>query len=238
MRISICDDEDFFLDEIYRDIKQILKELNFNCSINLYHTGKDFLEAYSKNPEVDIVFMDILMGEENGYFIATKIREINQKIKIIFLTSVSKYAIKGYEIGVSRYLLKPISFQKLKAVLIKTIEEIRKSNNEYIIETNDNGIYKIFMEDIVFIETFGRNTIIHMKNQDIISYQTMKNHLSRLNSMFVRCHAGVIINLSYVVELRRDSIRMQFGQIVPLSKSRKNEVKEALVSYFKLMLEY
>lgn len=237
MIISICDDEETFLDMIYQDIKQILKEINLSCSIYLYHTGRDFLEAYSRNPEVDIVFMDILMGDENGYQIASKIREVNQKIKIIFMTSVTKYAIKGYEIGASRYLLKPVCFQRLKTALIKTIEEIRKSNNEYVIEKNDKGIYKIFTEDIIYIETYGRNTIIHTKDQDIISYQTMKNHLARLNSMFIRCHAGVIINLAYVIELRKDSIKMQFGEVVPLSKSRKNEVKEALVLYFKMILE-
>lgn len=237
MRISICDDEKIFLDTIYQDVRKILDELDVNFSVNLYQTGKDFLEAYTKNPEVDIVFMDILLGSENGYQIASKIRASNQKIKIIFLTSITKYAFKGYEIGASRYLLKPISASKLKEVLIKTIDEVRRSNNEYIIEKNDNGIYKIFMDDIVYIETFGRNTIIHTINQDIKSYQTMKNHLLRLNTMFVRCHAGIIINLEYVVEMRKDSIKMQSGSIVPLSKNRKYEVKEALTSYFKMMVE-
>lgn len=237
MKISICDDEKHFLDTISRDVKQIFQELNLNCSINLYNTGKDFLESFTKDPEVDIVFMDILLGNEDGYKVAAKIREHDQKVKIIFLTSVTKYALKGYEIKASCYLLKPVSFQKLKSVLVKMIDDIKKSNSEYIIEKNDNGIYKIFMEDIIYIETYGRNTIIHTKDQNIVSYQTMKNHLARLNTMFVRCHAGVIVNLGYVVELGKNSIKLQFGESVPLSKSRKNEVKEALISYFRIVSE-
>lgn len=236
MRILICDDEEIFLDRIYRDVVKILEGLNIGFSISLYQTGKDFLEAYVRNPNVDIVFMDILLGNENGYDIAAKIRERNSKVKIIFLTSVTKYALKGYEIGASRYLLKPIIQSKLKDVLIKSVDEIRKSNSEYIIEKNDTGVYKIFMDDIMYIETYGRNTIIHTKNQEIISYQTMKKHLMRLNSMFVRCHSGIIANLEYIVEMRKDSIKMMSGDIVPLSKNRKSEVKEAITSYFEKVI--
>lgn len=237
VKICICDDEKVFLDLIYRDVRKVLVELDDSFTVELYQTGKDFLEAYTKNPEVDIVFMDIILGVENGYQIASKIRASNEKIKIIFLTAVSKYAFKGYEIGASRYLMKPVSFSKLREVLIKMIDEIKQSNNEYIIEKNDNGIYKIFMDDIVYIETLKRNTMIHTINQDILSYKTMKSHLLRLNTMFIRCHSGIIVNLEYVTEMRKDSIKLQPGNIVPLSKYRKNEVKEALMSYFKMRIE-
>lgn len=236
MRISICDDEKTFLDMICLEIRKILTELNINFSIKMYQTGRELLEAYARDPEVDIIVMDILLNGENGYQVASEIREINQRVKIIFLTSVTKYALRGYEIGASRYLLKPISIPKLKEVLLKTIDEITKDNNEYIIEKNDSGIFKIYMKDIVYIETSGRNTIIHMKDKEIISYQTMKNHLARLNKMFVRCHAGIIVNLDYVVEMRKDSIKMRYGEIVPLSKNRKHEVKEALTSYFDMIV--
>lgn len=231
MKILICDDEKMFLDILGREIERILHDLGLDYSIGMYQTGSEFLEAYSKNPEVDIVFMDILLEDENGYKIASEIRTGDPMVKIIFLTSVTKYVLKGYEIGASRYLLKPVTTSKLKEVLLKTIDEVRKSADEYIIEKNDNGIYKIFMRDIVYIETSGRNTIIHTNSQDIISYQTMKKHLSRLNAMFIRCHSGIIINLEYVVEMKKDSIKMLSNNIVPLSKNRKYEVKEALTKY-------
>ena len=184
MKIWICDDEKIFLDKIHQEVVGILEELDIGFSVNLYQTGEGVLEAFVKNPDVDIIFMDILLGNANGYEIASKIRERNSKVKIIFLTSITKYALKGYEIGASRYLVKPVSLSKLKQVLVNTINEVRKNNTEYIIEKNDNGVYKIFMNDIMYIETSGRNTIIHVNNQEILSYRTMKKHLIRLNEMF------------------------------------------------------
>lgn len=237
MRIAVCDDEALFLNKISHNLKCIAQELHFNFSMDLYKSEKEFWEGYKKNPDIDILFMDILLGNDNGYKIASKVRKSNQKVKIIFITSVTKYAVKGYEIGATRYLVKPVPYEQLKSVFTRTVEEIRVSNESFIIEKNDAGIYKIFFSEILYIETYGRNTLIHTKEQKIVSYKTMKMHLSRLNSEFVRCHAGVIINLKYVVELRKDSIRMQFGEVVPMSKSRKNEIKEALMTYFDYMLE-
>lgn len=236
MKVSICDDEPLILDEILCNLQRIAQELNLNFSIALYRDGREFLESYKKNPDIDIIFMDILLGNENGYQIASKIREDNQKVKIIFLTSVTKYALKGYDIGISRYLVKPVSFDQLKAAVSKTIKEISDYNEEYIIEKNDDGIYKIFLSEILYIETYGRNTLIHTKEKRIISYITMKEHLSRLNSKFLRCHAGIIVNIEYVVELKKSSLILQYGNEVPMSKSRKNQVKEALLSYFDSIL--
>lgn len=236
MRISICDDEPTFLEKISKDIQKILKEFEFNISVDMYYSGKELLEAYAQNPEIDILFIDILLGNENGYQIASEIRKINQKIKIIFLTSITKYVLKGYEIGASRYLLKPVTFSKLRTVLLSTIKEVKNSKCEYIVEKNDDGIHKIYLDDILYIDTYGRNTIIHASDYKIVSYNTLKYHMQKLNDLFVRCHASTIINLAYVVELKKDCIRMQGGDIVPLSKSRKNEVKTALISYFKTML--
>ena len=236
MRVSICDDEPLFSDEILCNLQRIAQELNLDFSVAQYRNGREFLESYKKNPDIDIIFMDILLGNENGYQIASKIREDNKKVKIIFLTSVTKYAIKGYDIGISRYLVKPISFEQLKTAVSKTIKEISDSKEEYIIEKNDDGIYKIFLSDILYIETYGRNTLIHTKEKRIISYLTMKEHLSRLNSKFLRCHAGIIVNVEYVVELKRNSLILQYGDEVPMSKSRKNQVKESLLKYFDSIL--
>ncbi len=232
MKVLVCDDEKLFLNKISQDLRCIGQELDINFSLILSRSEKEFWDIYKKDPDIDIVFMDILLGNENGYQIASRLREANRKIKIIFLTAITKYAIKGYEIGATRYLVKPITFKALKSVFSKTVEEVIKSSEEYIIEKNDEGVFKIFLSDIIYIETYERNTLIHTKEKKIISYHTMLKHLSRLNSKFVRCHIGVIVNIEYVMEFGRNSLTMQYGKVVPMSKSKKNGVKEALLAYY------
>lgn len=134
MKIVLCDDEETFLDALEADINSILKDINIPISIFKYSNPLEFLEYYKNNYDIDVVFMDILMGEVDGYFIAKEIHEIDHKTKIIFLTSVTKYALKGYEIDAVRYLIKPVPKATLNEVLKKAIHQIQVENNEFIIE--------------------------------------------------------------------------------------------------------
>lgn len=149
----------------------------------------------------------------------------------MFLTSITKYALKGYEINAARYLVKPITIFQLKSILPKMIIEI-EADNGYYIEQNDDGIYKIYFSDIKYIETYGRNTLVHIKDYDVLSYKSMKMHMSNLNNQFIRCHAAIIVNLKYVAQMGKTDLILTTGESIPLSKNRKREFKEAFLNYY------
>lgn len=231
MRIAICDDEEVFLEHLYKDLLLLSNELKIECSILKYKSGSELLEYFQVNRNFDVIFMDILLGKENGYNIAKNIRSIDSKVKIVFLTSITKYALKGYEINAARYLVKPITIFQLKSILPKMIIEI-EADNGYYIEQNDDGIYKIYFSDIKYIETYGRNTLVHIKDYDVLSYKSMKMHMSNLNNQFIRCHAAIIVNLKYVAQMGKTDLILTTGESIPLSKNRKREFKEAFLNYY------
>ena len=231
MRIAICDDEEVFLEHLYKDLLLLSNELKIECSILKYKSGSELLEYFQVNRNFDVILMDILLGKENGYNIAKNIRSIDSKVKIVFLTSITKYALKGYEINAARYLVKPITIFQLKSILPKMIIEI-EADNGYYIEQNDDGIYKIYFSDIKYIETYGRNTLVHIKDYDVLSYKSMKMHMSNLNNQFIRCHAAIIVNLKYVAQMGKTDLILTTGESIPLSKNRKREFKEAFLNYY------
>lgn len=231
MRIAICDDEEVFLEHLYKDLLLLSNELKIECSILKYKSGSELLEYFQVNRNFDVIFMDILLGKENGYNIAKNIRSIDSKVKIVFLTSITKYALKGYEINAARYLVKPITIFQLKSILPKMIIEI-EADNGYYIEQNDDGIYKIYFSDIKYIETYGRNTLVHIKDYDVLSYKSMKMYMSNLNNQFIRCHAAIIVNLKYVAQMGKTDLILTTGESIPLSKNRKREFKEAFLNYY------
>lgn len=232
MKIVLCDDEETFLDTLETDINSILNDIDIPISILKYSNPLEFIEYYKNNCDIDVVFMDILMGEVDGYFIAKEIHEIDHKTKIIFLTSVTKYALKGYEIDAVRYLIKPVSKATLNEVLKKAIHQIQVENNEFLIEKNDKGVFKIYLSDIKYIETYCRNTMIHTKQKDVLSYRNMKVHLSGLNNHFVRCHSAIIVNLEYVDSVEQNQLKLITGETVPISKYRKKDFMIQLTNYY------
>ena len=149
MKIVICDDEKNFIDKLSMKIEKVISDLDLNVIVLKYESGKELLDAYNDIPDIDIIFMDILLKNENGYEVASQIRRIDHKVKIIFLTSIVKYALKGYEIGATRYLVKPVETNKLRSVLKTTINEVLDASEQFIVEKNDEGVYKIFFDDII-----------------------------------------------------------------------------------------
>lgn len=73
---------------------------------------------------LDVVFLDIMLGAMNGMELARSIRERDKRVQIVFLTGVQDYVYEGYEIGVVRYLLKPVRRQELEMALGYCCEKI------------------------------------------------------------------------------------------------------------------
>ncbi|EGT4195276.1 response regulator, partial [Clostridioides difficile] len=78
---------------------------NFEYNIKEFENGGDLLKKYPNN--VDIIFMDIDLNDENGFNVSKEIKKFDESVRIIFVSSSNKYIKKGYEIGVYRYLEKP-----------------------------------------------------------------------------------------------------------------------------------
>jgi len=109
--------------------------------------------AYLKSNTIEILFLDINMDEVSGIELLQ-----NTKINshIIITTAYEQYALKGYELNVSDYLLKPFSFSRFLSAVNNIIEKINEKQNkkviEYIFIKTENRLEKVNLSDILYIE--------------------------------------------------------------------------------------
>ncbi|MCI8371429.1 MAG: response regulator transcription factor [Lachnospiraceae bacterium] len=234
MKVLICDDQKEFLIKLKKLLVDILSEIELRYHLISFTNPDQALEYITVYMDVDIVFMDILMGEKNGYEIAKKIRKISPKCKIIFLTTTTAYALKGYLIQVACYLTKPVKRSELANALGTVIKELQSqyNNNEYIIEKNDFGIHKLYFNEIIFIETSKRNTLIHTISGNYVSYKSMKEHEKRLNNLFIRCHSSYIVNMNFIKDYHGYELYLISGDIVWVSKNRRKEFLYTLTKFY------
>ncbi|WP_270507668.1 LytR/AlgR family response regulator transcription factor, partial [Paraclostridium sordellii] len=132
IRIGICEDEKEIQDLIETYLHSILKSVNIDYEIKKYNLGEELLESNLK--EIDILLLDIQMGQINGMDTARKIRELDNKMEIIFITSLIDYVQEGYEVRAYRYLLKPIEEEELKKHVLTCIKEIENKNSYILIK--------------------------------------------------------------------------------------------------------
>lgn len=229
--IAICDDSVNMLTSLDEGIKDYASRNEKEIRTFLYHDGPDLLNEYTG--KFDLIFLDIKMPKMNGVDVAKKIREKDSKVMIIFLTSLMQYALEGYKVNATNYIIKPISSKRLEMELDRCMKVISQKEEPYICFHNDNGNYRILLKEIIYIETYNRNLLIHTNEKNIICYWKMKELESKIGSYgFARNHSSYIINLFYVENIEKNDIKLSTGERLPISKTKKKEFMEKLAEYW------
>lgn len=229
--IAICDDEVSFVTELEGQIKRYIEETGTELRITVFKDGMELVENYQI--EMDLIFLDIQMKDMDGLQAAKRIREMDSKVSIIFLTSLVNYVLEGYKYQASNYIIKPMKYVRLKAELDKWLSQYKQNEKDYIIVTNDSGKYKVFLNTLHYIETYQRNVLLHTDEQEIISYKKMKEFETELkDTHFVRCHASYLVNLYFVKRVEKLEIELTTGESIPISQPKRKMVMENLADYW------
>ena len=167
-----------------------------------------FLEAHP----VDLVFLDVQMPQVTGIQLS---KIIKPETQIIFTTAYSEFALESYEVTAVDYLLKPIAFERFYKAALKAqskfsiSEKQSKTTNDYIFIKTDgkHNFNKVFLDNILCIEGLKNYVSIQLKNEQIITYSTLKHLSERLpKSQFIQIHKSHIIALSHIHKIDNDSV--------------------------------
>ncbi|MCE0792318.1 response regulator, partial [Clostridioides difficile] len=159
IKIAVCEDEKETQLLIEDYLENILEDINIEYEIQKYLSGEDLLESNLK--DIDILLLDIKMEKLNGMDTARKIREVDNEMEIIFITSLIDYVQEGYEVRAYRYLLKPIELEDLKKHVLTCIKDIEINKKSHITIKNKSNTYKIYLNEIKYIEVQKKDMLIH-----------------------------------------------------------------------------
>ena len=124
-KIAICDDSKLDRQLLKVAIQTYFENNEEEFKIFEYESGDNLLADI----EVELLFLDIIMNGTNGMKIARKLRDIQFKAPIIFLTAYAYYAVESYEVQAAGYLLKPYDTNKLTLLLDEILQRsVQKKN--------------------------------------------------------------------------------------------------------------
>ncbi|WP_424004336.1 LytR/AlgR family response regulator transcription factor [Maribacter sp. IgM3_T14_3] len=181
---------------------------------------------YLNNTEVDLIFLDIRMPKSNGIQLYNS---LTQKIRVIFTTAFSEYAVEGFNLSAIDYLLKPFSLERFSVAVEKVKKDIGlelklEEKQNYLMIKADYKLYNIPLEKIVFIEALDDYVKIHLVGQSkIVARHTMKGILNKLPvKEFQRVHRSYIISVNKIDAIKKDSIELEEFTI-PISTTYKDK---------------
>lgn len=235
IHLAICDDERLLVDSLTEQFRRYEQEAGEEIKITRYYDGLELIEKY--DPTIDLIFLDIQMKLVDGLRAAKRVRELDEKVGIIFLTTLTQYGLEGYQYQAMDYIIKPLKYARLKSELDSFLSRRRREENPFIIVTNDSGNYRIFLNSLRYVETFNRNLLFHTERENIICYKTMKEITQKLAPQgFIRCHSSYLVNPFFVKGVKKLEITLITGEMLPISQPKRKEFMERLTEYWGDML--
>lgn len=229
MRIAIVEDENYYSEKLQEYLRQYTKDYGQALDTSCYSDGITFLNSFKG--QFDLILLDISMPMIDGMETARRIRSTDPDVVILFVTNLSQYAIRGYEVDALDYILKPISYFAFSQRLNRAISRVKSRTTNYLMLTVRSGTYKLNVDSIYYVESQGHNLIFHTSSGDYTVAGTMKEIEEKLlNFHFFRCNKGYLVALRYVDSVQ-DGCAIVHRQPLLISRARKNEFMEALTNF-------
>jgi two-component system LytT family response regulator len=183
-----------------------------------------------KDKTIQLMFVDINMPDLSGMDF---VKSLKEKPYIVFTTAYSEYAVEGFQVDATDYLLKPISYSGfLKAAnKVKSLVESAAGNQPENISATANHLFvkseyklvRIDFADIKYIESMHEYIKIHLTNDKpvmtMLSMKAIEEHLP--SKQFMRVHRSYIVNLSKISIVERSRIVFDGKVFIPISDQYK-----------------
>ncbi len=225
-RIAIVEDEDKAAETLIGFLHKYEEEYRQEFQITRFSNGYNFLTKYQA--VYDIVFMDIEMPAINGMETAEKLREMDQTTVLIFVTNLTQYAIRGYEVDALDYILKPVTYGSFVMKMHRALKRVQPKNTAKVIISTKSGDFSVPVSTIQYVESAGHTITYHTETEEYQGYGTLKAVEESLpGEQFYRCNSGILVNLDHVTGIQGTDVSL--GKIsLPISRSRKKEFMKAV----------
>ncbi|MCF2506109.1 response regulator transcription factor [Dyadobacter sp. CY107] len=194
--------------------------------------------AYLNAHPVDLLFLDIQMPKITGIDL---MKSLSIKTKVIFTTAYRDYAIEAFDLDVVDYLLKPITFERFFKAISKVFNfkapegQLATDYNllhnfeaSYIFLRAEREMVKVYLKDILYIESLRDYVRVKTLTSQIISYNKISYLEQKLpENKFIRVHRSYIVPFDQIITFTPQTVKIR-EHLIPIGRNYKNETIKAL----------
>lgn len=179
---------------------------------------------FIKTNSVDILFLDIQMEQLTGIQL---LETISLKPYVIITTAYADYALKGYELRVFDYLLKPYPFERFLDAVNKVYDDAlsRQNNREtesHIFVKTEYRLENIPIDKILWIEGMREYLQIVLPDKKIMTKLNFKSILEQLpDNKFIQVHKSWVVSISKIESVERNRIKIG-NKLIPIGETFKD----------------
>ena len=227
--IAIVEDEIEYQEQLKEYLRTYQTEHGLEFQVSVYNDGAEILEGYS--PRFDIILLDIEMPKVNGMDAAEQIRTMDESVVLMFITNMASYAIRGYGVGALDFVMKPINYYTFSMKMTRALKRVKQKEQKQILLTLPDGVKKLELNEIYFIEVQNRMLYYHTVEGDYIVRGTMQAAESMMAEYpFAKCNHWYLVNLMHVKETKGGMVMVGPFEL-EISRRNKTSFLKALTEY-------
>ncbi|MGZ7442786.1 LytR/AlgR family response regulator transcription factor [Paenibacillus sp. TH7-28] len=230
IKVAMCGDDEGCLRQVEKILNDYACKNKLSFSIHSFTNAVPLLETM--NMDFQIYIFDVDMASMKKMRLVHSIKKMDKYAYLIFLTSAIELTKAAYFVPIINYLTKPLHQTAFDSEVDRAIRHIEKIANNYMFIKNHDGLFKVYLPGVYYIETFNRNLLIHTDHGNYLCFKKMQQLENELiNYPFIRCHSSYIVNMDYIRKITNNEIELENHDKILVSKWRRKNVVESLASY-------
>jgi len=228
MYIVICEDEHNFAEELQQELGSILQQKEVECRICYCDSGEAFRSEMEREEPVDLLFMDLHLGDADGVELVKEQARNSVKIPTVFLSSMEERIAEGYDVNAFHFLFKRNYKEKLPDLMERFFNEIyvRKA---IVIQDRDTVVRLNFAE-IYYVESDNRNTAIHTAVSSYQEKSSIQNFAKQLpEELFIEAYHSLYLNVDHIRKVNMDTVVMDNDKELPVSRRKRKALMNAVM---------
>jgi len=217
LRIAVCDDAEEDRTYVSGLVKDWAAQAGHQAEITAFSSAESFLFRYAEDKNWDILLLD------------KRVRKDNEAVQIVFVTGYSDYIAEGYEVAALHYLMKPVSLEKLFAVLNRALEKRKREERCLNLELGGEMV-RIPFYDIRYLDVRQNYVTIHGKSAYTVK-RSLNEFEKELDDRFFRAGRSLIINLKYIRRVTKTEVSLSDGTLLPLPRGAYEPLNRAIIKH-------
>lgn len=229
LNIAIVEDDKKEMKKLSEILNRYSAEYEEPFHIAEFSNAVEFLQQF--HADYQIIFMDINMPYKNGLDAAKELRSRDSSSVLIFITNMTQYAVRGYEVNALDYVIKPIHYRSFVLKMKRAVQQAHSLTSQNHVINTKNGLVKLSLHEIHYIEVSEHRIIYHTDQGEIQTYGTMKEVVQKLNHpSFALCNSCYYVNMRYVTAVENYTVKLGNTEL-QISHPKKKAFLNALNTY-------
>nr|WP_302596492.1 LytTR family DNA-binding domain-containing protein [uncultured Cellulosilyticum sp.] len=238
--IIVCDDDEIFVKDLSKKLQRELEGLDINYDLETFTSSRKLLQEYKKREErPDLLILDIDMPELDGIALAEAIRQIDEEVTIVLVTSMEDRVYDAFGYNIYKFIRKGLSEEERSSILRQCIKYVESTKDTYLFNT-EKEVLKLRENEIIYFEIQlrkfymqtikGRYRVMVTRFEDILE-------ILKGNSNFAMPNRSTLVNMRYIRTITKEQeVLLEYAgnqEKILMGRNKKRTFYSKFVEYIK-----